>query len=196
MRTNAAIGGSTNAVIHLLAIAGRMGIDLSLDDQDRCGRDIQTIVNLFPSGKYLMEDFFCACGLPIAIKLLGEAGVLHRDALTVSGGVVMLRGNLAPKGVVLKPSAATTSLLVHRDWAVVFEDIDDDKTRINDEALDIDETCVVVLKNCGPNGYPGMAEVCNTGPSPMLLRNGITDLVRISDARMSGAADGGGSVRG
>ncbi len=219
IRTNAAIGGSTNAVIHLLAIAGRVGIDLTLEDWDRCGRDIPTIVNLMPSGKYLMEEFFYAGGLPVVIKRLGEAGVLHKDALTVSGqsawdqvkdvvnhnpdvilpadkaltqsgGVVVLKGNLAPKGAVLKPSAATAALLVHRGRAVVFEDIDDYKARINDEALDIDETCVMVLKNCGPKGYPGMAEVGNMGLPPKILRKGITDMVRISDARMSGTAYG------
>jgi L-arabonate dehydrase len=219
IRTNGAIGGSTNAVIHLLAIAGRVGIDLTLEDWDRCGRDVPTIVNLMPSGKYLMEEFFYAGGLPVVIKRLGEAGLLHKDALTVSGetmwdqvkdvinhnedvilptaraltqsgGVVVVRGNLAPKGAVLKPSAATPALLVHRGRAVVFEDIDDYKAKINDEALDIDETCVMVLKNCGPKGYPGMAEVGNMGLPPKVLRKGITDMVRISDARMSGTAYG------
>lgn len=219
IRTNAAIGGSTNAVIHLLAIAGRVGIDLSLDDWDRLGRDVPTIVNLMPSGKYLMEEFFYAGGLPVVIKRLGEAGLLNRDALTVSGqtaweqvkdaqnhnedvilpveraltssgGIVVLKGNLAPKGAVLKPSAASPHLLVHRGRAVVFEDIDDYKARINDEALDIDETCVMVLKNCGPKGYPGMPEVGNMGLPPKVLRKGITDMIRISDARMSGTAYG------
>ncbi|NCO87170.1 MAG: dihydroxy-acid dehydratase [Rhodobacterales bacterium] len=219
IRTNGAIGGSTNAVIHLLAIAGRVGVDLTLDDWDRCGRDVPTIVNLMPSGKYLMEEFFYAGGLPVVIKRLGEAGLLHKDALTVSGetmwdqvkevknwnedvilptdkaltqsgGVAVLRGNLAPLGAVLKPSAATPALMVHRGRAVVFEDIDDYKARINDEALDIDETCVMVLKNCGPKGYPGMAEVGNMGLPPKVLRRGITDMVRISDARMSGTAYG------
>jgi L-arabonate dehydrase len=219
IRTNAAIGGSTNAVIHLLAIAGRVGVDLTLDDWDRCGRDVPTIVNLMPSGKYLMEEFFYAGGLPVVIKRLGEAGFLHKDALTVSGqtaweqvkevtnhnedvilpaekaltksgGVVVLKGNLAPKGAVLKPSAASPHLLTHRGRAVVFEDIDDYKAKINDEALDIDETCVMVLKNCGPKGYPGMAEVGNMGLPPKVLKKGITDMVRISDARMSGTAYG------
>ncbi|NEY89531.1 L-arabinonate dehydratase [Tabrizicola oligotrophica] len=219
IRTNAAIGGSTNAVIHLLAIAGRVGVDLTLDDWDRCGREVPTIVNLMPSGKYLMEEFFYAGGLPVVIKRLGEAGLLHKDALTVSGqtaweqvkdvtnhnedvilpadkalaksgGVVVLKGNLAPKGAVLKPSAASPQLMVHRGRAVVFEDIDDYKAKINDEALDIDETCVMVLKNCGPKGYPGMAEVGNMGLPPKVLRKGITDMVRISDARMSGTAYG------
>ena len=219
IRTNGAIGGSTNAVIHLLAIAGRVGVDLSLDDWDRLGRDVPTIVNLMPSGKYLMEEFFYAGGLPVVIKRLGEMGLLHKEALTVSGetmwdqvrevrnwnedvilprekaltqsgGVAVLKGNLAPKGAVLKPSAATPSLMVHRGRAVVFEDIDDYKARINDETLDIDETCVMVLKNCGPKGYPGMAEVGNMGLPPKVLRKGITDMVRISDARMSGTAYG------
>lgn len=219
IRTNAAIGGSTNAVIHLLAIAGRCGIDLTLNDWDDWGRGVPTVVNLMPSGKYLMEEFFYAGGLPAVIKRLGEAGMLNRDALTVSGGaiwdevkdaridnddvilpaekalaqsggIVVLKGNMAPDGAVLKPSAATPALMKHRGRAVVFEDIDDYKARINDEALDIDETCVMVLKNCGPRGYPGMAEVGNMGLPPKVLRKGITDMVRISDARMSGTAYG------
>ncbi len=219
IRVNGAIGGSTNAVIHLLAIAGRVGIDLTLDDWDRLGRDIPTIVNLQPSGKYLMEEFFYAGGLPVVIKALGEAGKLHNDALTVSGdtmwdqvkdvqnwnddvirpfekaltqsgGIAVVKGNLAPNGAVLKPSAATASLLTHRGRAVVFEDIDDYKAKIYDESLDIDENCIMVLKNCGPKGYPGMAEVGNMGLPPKVLRKGITDMVRISDARMSGTAYG------
>ncbi len=219
IRTNGAIGGSTNAVVHLLAVAGRVGVDLTLDDWDRCGRDVPTILNLMPSGKYLMEEFFYAGGLPVVIKHLGDSGLLHKDALTVSGGsiwdevkgvknwnedvilpvekalaasggIAVLRGNLAPKGAVLKPSAATESLMVHKGRAVVFEDIDDYKARIDDEDLDIDETCVMVLKNCGPRGYPGMAEVGNMGLPPKILRKGITDMVRISDARMSGTAFG------
>jgi L-arabonate dehydrase len=219
IRTNAAIGGSTNAVIHLLAMAGRVGIDLTLDDWDRLGREVPTIVNLMPSGKYLMEEFFYAGGLPVVIKRLGEAGLLNKDAITVSGksmwdevkdvrnnnedvilptdkaltqsgGIVVVKGNLAPDGAVLKPSAATPALMQHKGRAVVFEDIDDYKARINDEALDIDETCVMVLKNCGPRGYPGMAEVGNMGLPPKVLRKGIVDMVRISDARMSGTAYG------
>ncbi|MBL4731530.1 MAG: dihydroxy-acid dehydratase [Rhizobiaceae bacterium] len=219
IRTNGAIGGSTNAVIHLLAIAGRVGVDLSLDDWDELGKDIPTIVNLMPSGKYLMEEFFYAGGLPVVIKMLGEGGLLHKGSLTVSGqtiwsevkdvknwnddvirsvenaltlqgGIAVLRGNLAPKGAVLKPSAATPSLMKHRGRAVVFEDIDDYKAKINDEELDIDETCIMVLKNCGPKGYPGMAEVGNMGLPPKVLRKGIKDMVRISDARMSGTAYG------
>jgi dihydroxy-acid dehydratase len=166
-----------------------------------------------------MEEFFYAGGLPVVLKALGDGGLLHKDALTVSGttiwdevkdaknwnedvirpvsnalteqgGIAVLRGNLAPNGAVLKPSAATPSLLKHRGRAVVFEDIDDYKAKINDEALDIDETCIMVLKNCGPKGYPGMAEVGNMGLPPKVLRKGITDMVRISDARMSGTAYG------
>ncbi len=219
IRTNAAIGGSTNAVIHLLAIAGRVGIDLTLDDWDKLGRDIPTIVNLMPSGKYLMEEFFYAGGLPVVLKRLGESGMLNKDALTVSGasmwdevkdvvnhnpdvilpvekaltqsgGVVVVKGNLAPNGAVLKPSAATPALMTHRGRAVVFEDIDDYKAKINDPDLDIDETCIMVMKNCGPKGYPGMAEVGNMGLPPKVLKKGITDMVRISDARMSGTAYG------
>ncbi|MEP9371933.1 L-arabinonate dehydratase [Mesorhizobium sp. KR1-2] len=219
IRVNGAIGGSTNAVIHLLAIAGRVGIDLTLDDWDRLGREVPTIVNLMPSGKYLMEEFFYAGGLPVVIKRLGEAGLLNNDALTVSGetiwdevkhvanynedvilptekaltqhgGIAVLKGNLAPNGAVLKPSAASPHLLKHRGRAVVFEDIDDYKAKINDDALDIDETCVMVMKNCGPKGYPGMAEVGNMGLPPKVLKKGITDMVRISDARMSGTAYG------
>ncbi|WP_347268716.1 L-arabinonate dehydratase [Paracoccus sp. (in: a-proteobacteria)] len=219
VRTNGAIGGSTNAVVHLLALAGRVGVDFTLDDWDRCGRDVATIVNLMPSGKYLMEEFFYAGGLPVVLKRLGEAGQLHKDALTVSGatiwdevkdvvnwneevilpvgkpltdqgGIAVLRGNLAPKGAVIKPSAATPALMRHRGRAVVFQDIDDYKARIDDDALDIDENCVMVLKNCGPRGYPGMAEVGNMGLPPKVLKKGITDMVRISDARMSGTAYG------
>ncbi|WP_187970031.1 L-arabinonate dehydratase [Aquibium microcysteis] len=219
IRANGAIGGSTNAVIHLLAIAGRVGVDLTLDDWDRCGRDIPTIVDLMPSGRFLMEEFFYAGGLPVVLKMLLDGGKLHGDALTVSGqtmaqeiaevrnwneevirpvaraltqqgGIAVLRGNLAPNGAVLKPSAASPHLMQHRGRAVVFEDIDHYKARIEDESLDIDETCVMVLKNCGPRGYPGMAEVGNMGLPPKVLKKGITDMVRISDARMSGTAYG------
>jgi dihydroxy-acid dehydratase len=172
-----------------------------------------------PSGKYLMEEFFYAGGLPVVLKALLDGGKLHGDALTVSGksiaaeiehvknwnpevirpveealtdhgGIAVLKGNLAPNGAVLKPSAASEHLMVHRGRAVVFEDIDDYKARINDENLDIDETCVMVMKNCGPRGYPGMAEVGNMGLPPKVLRKGIKDMVRISDARMSGTAYG------
>jgi len=217
IRVNAAIGGSTNAVIHLLAIAGRIGVDLSLDDFDTLGHDMPMIVNLQPSGRYLMEDFYYAGGLPAVVRELGA--LLHRDALTVSGktigemtenapnygrdviatlaepikthaGIAVLRGNLAPDGAVIKPSAATPALLTHRGRAVVFETIEDYKARIDDPALEIDETCVMVLKGAGPRGYPGMPETGNLPLPPKLLAKGVTDMVRISDARMSGTAYG------
>ena len=219
IRVNAAIGGSTNAVIHLMAIAGRMGIDLSLDDWDALGRDIPCLVNLMPSGEYLMEDFYYAGGLPVVLKELGAHGCLHKDALTVNGetiwnnvrdaecydrkvvfpfkdpfkpigGIAVLRGNLAPGGSVIKPSAASPELMQHSGRTVVFETIEDYKARIDDPDLDIDETCVMVLKNCGPKGYPGMAEVGNMALPTKVLKKGITDMVRISDARMSGTAYG------
>jgi dihydroxy-acid dehydratase len=219
IRANAAIGGSTNAVIHLIAIAGRIGVPLALDDFDRLGSALPCLVDLQPSGQYLMEDFFYAGGLPAVLRELAEAGVLDRDALTVNGktigeniadapcwnrsvihtfsdpfkpkaGITVLRGNLAPNGAVIKLSAASPHLLQHRGRAVVFDSIEDFHSRINDEALDIDESCVMVLKNCGPRGYPGMAEVGNMPLPPKLLRKGVTDMVRISDARMSGTAYG------
>ena len=219
VRTNGAIGGSTNAVIHLLAIAGRLGVDLSLDDWHALGEDVPCLVNLMPSGEYLMEDFYYAGGLPVVLRELGENDLLHKDAPTVNGrtmwenvqdaecfdrkvihafgtpfkehgGIVVLRGNLAPNGAVLKPSAASPGLMNHRGRAVVFETIEDYNARIDDPALDIDETCVMVLKNCGPKGYPGMAEVGNMALPAKLLKQGITDMVRISDARMSGTAYG------
>jgi len=219
IRANAAIGGSTNAVIHLIAIAGRVGVPLALEDFDRVGSHLPCLVSIQPSGKYLMEDFFYAGGLPRVLRELGESGTLHRDALTVNGksiwenvaeapcwnpdvihsfakpfkanaGIAVLRGNLAPDGAVIKPSAASPHLLQHRGRAVVFESIEEFHTRVNDEDLDIDENCVMVLKNCGPRGYPGMAEVGNMPLPPKLLRKGITDIVRISDARMSGTAYG------
>lgn len=221
IRINAAIGGSTNAVIHLKAIAGRMGVDLSLDDWTRIGRGMPTIVDLQPSGRFLMEEFYYAGGLPAVIRRLGEHDLLpHPEALTVNGktlrgncaespiygsdevirtldnpiradgGICVLRGNLAPSGAVLKPSAATPELMKHRGRAVVFEDFDDYKARIADPDLDVDESCVLVMKNCGPKGYPGMAEVGNMGLPPKVLAKGVTDMVRISDARMSGTAYG------
>ncbi len=219
IRVNGAIGGSTNAVIHLLALAGRIGVPLSLDDWDRLGRDVPTIVDLMPSGRFLMEDYYYAGGQPAVVRALGEAGLLHRDAptvngktlwqnaadapnyneevirpfdkaLTESGGIAVLRGNLAPDGAVLKPSAASPDLMRHRGRAVVFETIEHYYERIDDPALDIDESSVMVLKNCGPRGYPGMAEVGNLGLPPKILEKGITDMVRISDARMSGTAYG------
>ncbi|MFC5427412.1 IlvD/Edd family dehydratase [Paraburkholderia denitrificans] len=220
IRTNAAIGGSTNAAIHLKAIAGRIGVPLELDDWTRIGRGTPTIVDLQPSGRFLMEEFYYAGGLPAVLRRLGEAGLLpHPDALTANGkslwenvreapiydaevvrpldkplvhdgGLRVLRGNLAPNGAVLKPSAATASLLKHRGPAVVFEDFDDYKRRIADPGLDVTPDSVLVLKNCGPKGYPGMAEVGNMGLPPKLLEAGVTDMVRISDARMSGTAYG------
>jgi L-arabonate dehydrase len=220
IRTNAAIGGSTNAVIHLKAIAGRIGVPLELEDWTHLGHGVPTLVDLMPSGRYLMEDFYYAGGLPAVMRRLGEHGLLpHPQALTVNGttlwdnvkdapnyndevirpidkaliddgGIRVLRGNLAPRGAVLKPSAASPHLLVHRGRAVVFENLEHYKQRIDDEALDVDENSVLVLKNCGPRGYPGMAEVGNMGLPSKLLRRGIKDMVRISDARMSGTAYG------
>ncbi|MEX1203784.1 MAG: IlvD/Edd family dehydratase [Dongiaceae bacterium] len=219
IRVNGAIGGSTNAVIHLIALAGRLGVELDLEDWDRLGRDVPTIVDLMPSGRFLMEDFYYAGGLRAVMRSLSEAGLLHREAMTVSGqtigeicadapnynaevirpldkpltpqgGIAVLRGNLAPNGAVLKPSAATSHLMQHRGRAVVFENIEHYHARVDDPALDIDETCVMVLKNCGPKGYPGMAEVGNMGLPTKVLKKGITDMVRISDARMSGTAYG------
>ena len=217
IRVVGAIGGSTNAVIHLLAIAGRVGVDLNLDDWDRLGRGVPCLVNLMPSGKYLMEDFYYAGGLPAVISELGD--LIHREALTVNGksigenvenapchnrdvikpanepltadgGLAVLRGNLCPNGAVIKPSAATPGLMKHRGRAVVFESIEDFHSRIDDPSLDIDETSVMVLKNCGPRGYPGMPEVGNLPLPAKILQRGITDMVRISDARMSGTAYG------
>ena len=217
IRANAAIGGSTNAVIHLIAIARRIGVDLTLDDWDRVGDGVPTLVNLMPSGKYLMEDFCYAGGLPAVLRELGENGRLHKDSLTVNGktmwenvhearcwnrdvihsfrspfkkntGIKVLRGNLCPDGAIIKPSAATPELMKHRGRAVVFETIEDFHQRI--DSIDIDESCVMVLKNCGPKGYPGMAEVGNMPLPPKLLKKGVTDMVRISDARMSGTAYG------
>jgi L-arabonate dehydrase len=217
IKTNAAIGGSTNAVIHLLAIAGRIGVKLELGDWDKLGSELPCLLNLQPSGKYLMEDFYYAGGLPAVMREIRH--VLDGKALTVNGrsigenfadapcwnrdvikplddpfkaraGIAVLRGNLAPDGAVIKPSAASPHLLKHKGRAVVFESIEDFHSRIDDENLDIDENCIMVLKGCGPKGYPGMAEVGNMPLPPKLLRRGITDLVRISDARMSGTAYG------
>ena len=219
IRVNAAIGGSTNAVIHLIAIAGRLGVRLSLDDWDALGKGVHTLVNLMPNGKYLMEDFYYAGGLPVVIRELGRHGLLNKGALTANGmtiwennkrapcwnadvikpfekpfkrntGIAVLRGNLCPDGAIIKPSAATPKLMRHKGRAVVFENIEDFHRRIDDPKLDIDASCVMVLKNCGPKGYPGMAEVGNMPLPPKVLKKGITDMVRISDARMSGTAYG------
>ena len=214
---NGAIGGSTNAVVHLLAVARRIGVELSLDDWDRLGRDMPCLLNLMPSGKYLMEDFYYAGGLPVVIREIGK--YIHKQALTVNGraiwdnvkdavnyneavitplakpfkpqgGIAVLRGNLAPRGAVLKPSAATPRLMRHKGRAVVFEDIDDLHRRIDDPKLDVDADSILVLKNCGPKGYPGFPEVGNFALPAKLLKKGVTDMVRISDARMSGTAYG------
>jgi len=207
-------------VIHLKAIAGRIGVPLALEDWTRIGRDTPTLVDLQPSGRFLMEEFYYAGGLPAVIRRLGEHQLLpHPNALTVNGhsiwdnvreapnfndevirtianplmadgGICILRGNLAPRGAVLKPSAATPELLKHRGRAVVFEDFDHYKKRIVDDTLEVDASSVLVMKNCGPKGYPGMAEVGNMGLPPKLLKQGVKDMVRISDARMSGTAYG------
>lgn len=217
IRVNAAIGGSTNFVVHLLAIAGRIGVELSLDDFDRLSADIPLLVNLKPSGEYMMEEFYYAGGLPVVIREL--KGKLHNDALTVNGrslsdncagaecydrkviatldqpfkpesGIAVVRGNLCPEGAIIKPSAATPELLTHKGRAVVFEDIEDYHARVDDPDLDIDENCVMVLKNVGPKGYPGMPEVGNMALPKKLLSAGVDDMVRISDGRMSGTAYG------
>ena len=221
IKVNAAIGGSTNAVIHLKAIAGRIGVPLELEDWTKTGRGTPTLVDLQPSGRFLMEEFYYAGGLPAVLRRLGENNLIpHPDALTVNGkslwenvknspiygddeviraienplvadgGICVLRGNLAPLGAVLKPSAATPALMKHRGQAVVFENFDMYKQRINDPDLQVTADSILVMKNCGPKGYPGMAEVGNMGLPAKLLAQGVTDMVRISDARMSGTAYG------
>ena len=214
---NGAIGGSTNAVVHLIAIARRIGVELTLDDWDRLGREMPCLLDLMPSGQYLMEDFYYAGGLPVVIREIGK--FIHRKALTVNGrtlwdnckdavnynpkvitpldtpfkpqgGIAVLRGNLAPQGAVLKPSAATPKLLKHKGRAVVFEDIDDLHARIDDPRLDVKPDDILVLKNCGPKGYPGFPEVGNFALPAKILKQGVTDMIRISDARMSGTAYG------
>lgn len=217
IRVNAAIGGSTNFVVHLLAIAGRVGVELSLDDFDQLGSHMPLLVNLMPAGEFLMEDFYYAGGLPAVIEELRDH--LHLDALTVTGhtlgentvdapcydrdviaavddplgeeaGLTVLYGNLCEDGAIIKPSAAAPELMQHRGQAVVFEDIDDYHERIDDPDLDVDKNSVLVLKNVGPKGYPGMPEVGNMSLPQKLLREGVRDMVRISDARMSGTAFG------
>lgn len=219
VRVNAAIGGSTNAVVHLIAIAGRLGLPFGLDQWDEWGRDVPTLVDLMPSGRYLMEDFCYAGGVPAVARRLAENGMLDGDALTVNGrtmgenvadapvhnddvirpwdrpltengGIAVLRGNLAPRGAVLKPSAASPDLLVHEGPALVFESIEDLKARIDDPDLPVTPDTVLVLRNCGPKGYPGMAEVGNMPIPRKLVEQGVRDMVRISDARMSGTAYG------
>jgi len=214
---NAAVGGSTNFIIHLLAIAGRIGVDLSLEDFDKIGSKIPLLVNLKPSGKYLMEDFFYAGGLPVVLREMKD--YLHNDVITVNGkkigenniesacynsdviakvnepfqkeaGIAVLKGNLSVDGSIIKPSAASPKLMKHRGRAVVFETMEDYHERIDDPKLDIDENCVIVLKGVGPKGYPGMPEVGNVDLPEKILKKGITDMVRISDGRMSGTAAG------
>ncbi len=217
IRISSAVGGSTNLVIHLIALAGRIGVDLTLDDFDRLGSDMPLLLNLMPSGKYLMEDFYYAGGLPVIIDQLKN--IIHSDVLTINGktigenckgavcynrdvistpdkplkekaGIAILKGNLCENGAVIKPSATSGKLLNHRGRAVVFENIEDYHARIDDPGLDIDEDCVMVLKGAGPVGYPGMPEVGNLELPEKLIRKGVTDMVRISDARMSGTAYG------
>ncbi|MDQ4140313.1 MAG: dihydroxy-acid dehydratase [Bacteroidota bacterium] len=218
IKVNAAVGGSTNLIIHLTAIAGRIGVELNLEDYDDLGSKIPLLLNLMPSGKYLMEDFFYAGGLPVIINELREH--LHMNTTTVTGkghaenikgkvnnynteviapitspliqegGIAVLKGNLAENGAVIKPSAATPELMVHRGRAVVFETIEDYHALVDDPDLDIDETCIMVLKNVGPVGYPGMPEVGNMTLPKKILEKGVVDMVRISDGRMSGTAYG------
>ncbi len=219
IKVNGAIGGSTNAVIHLAAIAGRLEIDLDLDDWNKCGDGIPTLVNLQPSGKYLMEDFYYAGGVPVVIKRLLEKKLLDENEMTVNGktigennkdakcwnnevikefenpltengGIKILRGNIAPNGAIIKPSAASAELMKHTGRAVVFESVEDFHDKIDDPELDVDENCILVLKNCGPKGYPGMAEVGNMRLPQKVLKKGVRDMIRISDARMSGTAYG------
>lgn len=214
---NAAVGGSTNFVIHLLAIAGRIGVPLALEDFDKYSAGVPLIANLQPSGEFFMEDLYYAGGLQVVLKELQAH--LHKSCVTANGktleenftavacyndaviatvdkpfnevsGIVVLRGNLCENGAVIKPSAASPQLMKHRGRAVVFEDIDDYKNSIDDPALDVDEHSVLVLKNVGPKGYPGMPEVGNMGMPAKLLDKGVTDMVRISDGRMSGTGFG------
>ena len=214
---NAAIGGSTNFVIHLTAIAGRIGVDLDLTDFDKFSENIPLVANIQPSGQYMMEEFYYAGGLPAVMKEL--KGHIHTDIITVNGktvddnvskaecfnadvispvdkpfkevsGIAVVKGNLCENGAVIKPSAATPELMTHKGRAVVFEDIEDYKSRINLPDLDVDENCILVLKNVGPKGYPGMPEVGNMGMPKKLLDKGVTDMVRVSDGRMSGTAYG------
>ena len=219
IKVNGAVGGSTNAVIHMAAIAGRMEIDLTLDDWERCGKEVPTLVNLQPSGTYLMEDFYYAGGLPAGLNRLLDKGLLYGEALTVNGktikennsksvcwnddvirtfdnpltkdgGIKVLKGNIAPDGAILKPSAASPHLMQHTGKAVVFESIEEFHNKIHDPNLDVDENSILVLKNCGPKGYPGMAEVGNMILPQKVLKKGVRDMIRISDARMSGTAYG------
>jgi dihydroxy-acid dehydratase len=213
----AAIGGSTNAVVHLLAIAGRLGIDLSVDDFDRIGSHVPLLVNLQPAGKYLMDDFHRAGGLlsvlrevedlldPTALTVtgkplvdyLGEAQIWDPEVIRIrtapqqpNAGIAVLRGNLAPGGAIIKPAAASPHLLQHRGQAVVFDSIEDMHARLDDPDLEVDANSVLVLRGCGPKGYPGMPEVSNMPLPKKLLQQGVRDMVRICDGRMSGTAYG------
>jgi L-arabonate dehydrase len=217
IKVNSAVGGSTNIVVHMIALARRMGVPLDLDDFDTLGSDMPLLLNLMPSGEYLMEDYFYAGGLPVLIDQMRD--LLHTDALTVNGkslgencqgascydrkviapmdkpfkekaGIIVLKGNLCEKGAVIKPSAASGNLLRHRGRAVVFETIEDYHARIDDPDLAIDENSVMVLKGVGPVGYPGMPEVGNMELPEKLIKKGVKDMVRISDGRMSGTAYG------
>lgn len=217
IKINSAVGGSTNLIIHLTALAGRIGVKLDLDDFDKLGSNMPLLLNLMPSGKYLMEDFYYAGGLPVIIDQLKDQ--LHKNTISVNGksivensvntpcynrdviaelespfkekaGIAVLKGNLCENGAVIKPSATSGELLLHRGRAVVFENIEDYHARVDDPDLDIDETCVMVLKGVGPVGYPGMPEVGNMELPQKLVKKGITDMVRISDGRMSGTAYG------
>jgi dihydroxyacid dehydratase/phosphogluconate dehydratase len=215
--TLAAIGGSTNAVVHLLAIAGRLGVDLTLDDFDRTGAGVPLLVDLQPAGRHLMDDLYRAGGLHAVLREVRD--LLDPEAITVDGtplaghlggarifdedvirprerplleeaGIAVLRGNLAPHGAVIKPAAASPELLRHRGRAIVFDSVEDARARLNDPALDVDETSVLVLRGCGPRGYPGMPEVANLPLPPKLLARGVRDMVRVCDGRMSGTAYG------
>jgi dihydroxy-acid dehydratase len=213
----AAVGGSTNAVIHLLAIAGRLGVDLTLDDFDRVGSAVPVLVDLQPAGRFLMEDFHRAGGLlavlrevrdlldPTALTVTGKPLVDHLDdapiwdrevirprsqPLVAEGGIAVLRGNLAPDGAVIKPAAASPHLLRHRGRAIVFDSIEDFHARVDDPDLDVDADSVLVLRGCGPKGYPGMPEVSNMPLPKKLLEQGVRDMVRVCDGRMSGTAYG------
>jgi dihydroxy-acid dehydratase len=213
----AAVGGSTNAVVHLLAVAGRLGVDLTLDDFDRIGSHVPVLVDLLPAGRFLMDDFHRAGGLlavlrevrdlldPSALTVTGTPLVDHLDdaavwdaevirprsaPLVAEGGIAVLRGNLAPSGSLIKPAAASPHLLRHRGRAVVFDSIEDFHARIDDPDLDVDADSVLVLRGCGPKGYPGMPEVSNMPLPRKLLEQGIRDMVRVCDGRMSGTAYG------
>ncbi|EHR53063.1 dihydroxyacid dehydratase/phosphogluconate dehydratase [Saccharomonospora marina XMU15] len=220
IRTNAAIGGSTNAIVHLLALAGRVDVELDLDDFDRLAAEVPTLVNLMPSGSFLMEDFCYAGGLPVVLRQLADAGLLHGEQVTVTGkpiadvvaqaecwnrdvittfeepfqppgtGTAVLRGNLCPRGAVLKQSAASPELLVHRGRALVFDSVEDYHAVCDDPDLDVDAGTVLVIRGAGPKGYPGMPEVSNVPLPAKLLAAGVRDMVRICDGRMSGTGYG------